>query len=272
MAVTFFALILTFNLIFYRFISDITNQPTALLAVVITSTMPLTIGLSRYFLVEYGLMILATLWVYWQIKSDHFRDGRFNIPMGIVLGLGMLMKVIFPLYIIGPILGGLVFVIVETKFDKQNLFRLFRNGVIVLVIGVAIMSTWYVPSIKQVLAFAYNSGFGQRAQNYSLGNPLAFPALISYWTSVINIGTSAYYFFIFVLLLIIQGIVYLFMGKQSVSKPANESKTSTWIMLLWFLVPLFFFMIGINKDVRFLLPAPSSNWFLHRQADDASFL
>jgi hypothetical protein len=133
------------------------------------------------------------------------------------------------------------------------------------VIGIAIMSTWYVPSIKQVLAFAYDSGFGQRAQYYSLGNPLAIPALISYWTLVINIGTSAYYFFIFVLLLLIQGIVYLFMRKQSVSRPASGSKTTTWIMLLWFFVPLFFLMIGINKDGRFLLPAlPPIGFFIAR--------
>jgi hypothetical protein len=255
LTVTFFALIVAFNLIFYRFISDIADQPTALLAVIITSTMPLTIGLSRYFLVEYGLMLLATLWVYWQIKSDYFRDGGFNIPMGIVLGLGMLMKVIFPLYIIGPILGGLVIMLAEGRFDKQKGLQIFRNGIIILLIGIAMMSTWYIPSIKQVLAFAYNSGFGQGAQNYSLGNPLTIQVLMSYWTSVINIGVSAYYFFILVLLLFIWGIMYLFARKQSVSNPANGLKTSTWIMLLWFFVPLLFFTIGINKDVRFLLPA-----------------
>jgi hypothetical protein len=257
LAVTFLILILTFNLILYRFVTYLTDQATAFLAVVITSTMPLTIGLSRYFLVEYGLMSLTTLWVYWQIKSGHFRDSRFNIRMGVILGLGTLMKVIFPLYIIGPILGGFISVLITTKLEKQTLFKVVRNGVIILLIGIVIMGTWYFPNIKQVLAFATDSGFGQRAQNYSLGNPLVIPAIIAYWTSVINIGISAYYFFIFILLLIIQGIVYLFRGKQSGFALTDGSKTSTWIMLLWFVVPLFFFTIGVNKDVRFLLPAIS---------------
>jgi len=263
--ITFFALILAFNLVFYRFVSEIADMPTALLAVIITSTMPLTIGLSRYFLVEYGLMILLTLWVYLQIKSNHFREGRFNIWMGIVLGFGMLMKVIFPIYIIGPIILGLGSVIVETKFDRQKLVRVFLNGLVVLMAGVAVMSTWYIPSIKQVLAFGYDAGFGPGAQNYSLGNPFDIQVLMSYWVSVINIGTSTYYFFTLVFLSLVQGIAYLFYRKQSVSRLTERSKVSTWIMLSWFLVPFIFFSVGVNKDVRFLLPAlPPIGFFIAR--------
>jgi 4-amino-4-deoxy-L-arabinose transferase-like glycosyltransferase len=255
LAATFFALIVAFNLIFYRFVSEIADKPTALLAVVITSTMPLTIGLSRYFLVEYGLTILVTLWVYLQIKSNHFREGRYNVWMGIVLGLGMLMKVTFPIYIIGPILWGLASVLVETKFDKEKLINVFRNGLVVLLIGILLMSTWYLPNMKQVLTFAFNAGFGRASQDYSMGNPFDARVLLNYWVGVINIGTSAYYFFILAFLSLAQGIVFGLYKKRFTYQVIDRTKTSIWMMLSWFLVPFTILSFGVNKDIRFLLPA-----------------
>jgi hypothetical protein len=252
-AITFLLLILTFNLIFYRVVSEIWDKPTALLAVVITSTMPLTVGLSRYFLVEYGLMILITLWVYLQIKSNHFREARHNILMGIILGLGMLMKVSFPLYIIGSILWGLAFVFAEIRFDKK-IVNVFRNGLIILLVGIVLMSTWYVPNIKQVWAFASNAGFGRAAEDYSLGNPFDIRVLLNYWLAVINVGTSAYYFFILVFLCVVQGITYVVHKKRSTFRWVDSLKTPSWIMLSWFFVPFLVFSFGVNKDVRFLLP------------------
>jgi hypothetical protein len=261
LAATFFELILAFNLIFYRLVSEIADRQTALLAVVITSTMPLTIGLSRYFLVEYGLMILVTLWVYLQIKCNHFREGRYNIWMGIVLGLGMLMKVTFPLYIIGPIIWGLTSVLAEPKFDKEKFIILFRNNLIVLLVGIMVMGTWYIPNIKQILTFAIGAGFGGPAQYYSIGNPFEVRVLLNYWLGVINGGISAYYFFILTFLSIIKGIRYIF-EKRSTSILITESKTSIWTVFFWFLVPFIVFSFGVNKDVRFLLPALPAMGFI----------
>jgi 4-amino-4-deoxy-L-arabinose transferase-like glycosyltransferase len=255
LVITFFALILVFNLIFFRFISEITDKPTALLAVVITSTMPLAVGLSRYFAVEYGLMILVTLWVYLQIKSNHFREARYNIWLGVVLGLGMLMKITFPVYVIGAILWGLRSAIAETKLDKRKLVNVFRNGMIVLVVGIGLMGTWYIPNIKPVLSFAFNAGFGGPAQNYSMGNPFDIRVLWSYWVGVINIGISAYYFFVFGLLSLVQGILYVSSKEQSASGLVDSPKIPIGIMLAWFLVPFIIFSFGVNKETRYLLPA-----------------
>jgi hypothetical protein len=253
--VTLLSLILAFHLIFYRFISEITDRPTALWSVVVTSTMPLAAGLSRHFLVEYSLMILVTLWVYLQIKSNHFSEARHNNWMGIVLGLGMLMKISFPLYIIGPILSGLVLVLIDIKFDRGRLFKLLRNGLTVLVMGIILMGTWYLPNLKGVLTFALNAGFGGPAQDYSMGNPFDVQVLLNYWMGVINIGISAYHFFILGFLSIVQGAVYLVDKKRSAFHSAGKLKAPIWIMLSWFLVPFIVFSFGVNKDIRFLLPA-----------------
>jgi 4-amino-4-deoxy-L-arabinose transferase-like glycosyltransferase len=254
-AATFFALILAFNLMFYRLISETEDKPTALLAVVITSTMPLVYGLSRYFVVEYGLMVLGTSWIYLQIKSNHFREGHYNIWMGLVLGLGMLMKISFPLYVIGPIVWGLGSTLIETRWEKEKLVNVLCNGLIVLLVGAAIMGTWYFPNIKPVLNFAVNAGFGRAAQDYSLGNPFDVHVLMNYWVGAINIGTSAYYFFILVFLSVAQGIAHVFHKKQSASQVVAGRKTPIGIMLAWFLVPFIVFSFSVNKDTRYLMPA-----------------
>jgi hypothetical protein len=255
LAATFFVLILVFNLIFFRFVSEIADKPTALLTVIITSTMPLAIGLSRYFAVEYGLMILVTLWVYLQIKSKHFRESRYNIWLGVVLGLGMLMKITFPVYVIGAILWGLMSAIGETNFDKRKLVNIVLNGVMVLVVGIGLMGTWYIPNLEPVLTFAFNAGFGGPAQNYSMGNPFDIRVLLSYWVGAINIGISAYYFFVFGLLSIAQGFLYVSSKEQSASGLVDTPKVPIGIMLAWFLVPFMIFSLGVNKETRYLLPA-----------------
>ena len=92
------------NFYFYKLGALVSKKRDALVGVFILNLFPLIFGLSREFLVEYGLMTLVVVWVYYFLKSDCFENRKYSLVLGICTGLGMLMKVSFPLYIIAPML------------------------------------------------------------------------------------------------------------------------------------------------------------------------
>ena len=255
--VTYMLLILIFALIFYCFVSRLAHDAwTGFLAVAITITMPLTVGLSRVFLVEYGLMILVVLWMYFQVRMDNFRDRRFSIPLGIVLGLGMLMKITFPIYIFGPAIWGLITVVSAGNINKKKIVNLLLNCLIILLTGLLVMSPWYIRNINAVISFGLNSGFGSASKNYSMGNIFAVTTLLKYWLSFINTVITFYYFVVLLCFLMIQVIRYFIQGKQDRTQDASGIRGANMqMMIIWFFVPFIIFSFGINKDLRFLLPA-----------------
>jgi hypothetical protein len=251
---TYFLLIIGFSWVYYKLVAKVADSWTALLATVISSTMPLTVGLSRIFYVEYCLMILTIIWVFLQIKSDNFRDGRYSVPLGIVLGLGMLMKVTFPVYIIGPIFVGLIS-IPKIEKSKKQLLNILGHCFIVLLLGIAVMSIWYINNIISVLSNAFNAGFGNASNNYSLGSVFDVRTLLNYWINVINNGISFYYFVILVVFLLVEVIKHIIHIKKQAAPMVNTTeRTRLLIIGSWFLIPFIIFSLGVNKDIRFLLP------------------
>ena len=255
---TFLALILMFMLIFYRLASKLTNSFTAVIAVIVTSTMPLTIGLSRYFLTEFGLMILTIMWVYVQLQSENFSKRIYIIPLGVILGLGMLMKVTFPVYISGPILWGLATLAWGGHAGKK-LLSILANSFCVLGIGLLIASAWYLPNLYWITRTIFDVSYGKYTNIYSMGEVFEIQTLLRYWQHVINGGISSYYFFAFLLLFGFKVIKFIKLRKWNISDTAiNESETpkgSLSMLLTWFFIPFIIFSFAGTKDIRFLLPA-----------------
>jgi hypothetical protein len=255
---TFLILILIFMIIFYRLASKLTNPSVAVVAVVVTSTMPLTIGLSRYFVTEFSLMILTITWIYMQLQSGSFLKRAYIIPLGIILGLGMLMKVTFPIYISGPILWGFVSAICD-GWSKKNFLNILANSLCILAVGLLISSTWYLPNLYWITHTAFDVGYGSYAKIYSMGEIFNMRTLFTYWQAVINGGISSYYFL--VLLLLFGFKMIEFVKRQNLSRPnlvideGGTPKANLSMLLIWFFVPFIIFSFSITKDIRFLLPA-----------------
>jgi hypothetical protein len=259
---TFLLQIIIFSLIFHSLVLRQTDAWTAFLAAAITLTMPLTAGLSRIFYVEYVLMILVTLWVFLQSESNNFLRWKHSLLLGIVLGLGMLTKVTFPVYILGPVLWGLFSFLRAEKVTGQRLTRLALNGLVILLIGTLIMSSWYFENLKTVLGYAASSSFGSISNDYSLGNVLNIQTFLRYWTLVINLGISFYYFILLIIFSVIYGIKHLTGRGRKHPNSTITNNTTIPFFFLWFIVPFLIFSFGANKDFRFLLPTFPALGFL----------
>jgi len=220
----------------------------SLLTVVIMGTFPVTLVLQRHYLVEYGLTCFVLLWMYLLTKSDLLRRRRICVLMGGVLGLGLLMKILFPMYVALPTL--IVLIAGLRAEGRAGVRALVVNVVLLLLVGLGIASVWYVPNLYPVMQFALSTSFGAIAQDYALGDPWALSTIGAYWRDeFVNDGVSGYY----ALLLAVLGLAAI----VETARRHAWSRPGLWQVVLtsWFIVPALVLVVSTNKSVRFLFPA-----------------
>jgi len=231
---------------FYKFGALISKKREALLGVFILNLFPLIFGLSRTFLVEYGLITLVVVWLYYFLKSNCFESRNYSLILGFITGLGMLMKVTFPVYIIGPML----FLCIRKVIKLKNLPGVhIKNALITLIIGMLLAGTWYFKNFVYIVNYAYTSGYGKIAENYQIGNIFSLKTIIEYWLWIINYGISTYMFLLIICLIAMWIIASL--SKRSLFELEKEY---WYFLVIWFVVPFIVFTFGVNKDHRYIAP------------------
>lgn len=243
-----FVFLLVLSYFLFRLVEVISNKRIAFLTVLITQTMPLFIGLNRQFLVEYGLVTLVIMYLYFLIKSDYFQNKKYNILIGVLLGLGLLMKVIFPLYVLFPSLWT---VYLRKKNDKHIFEKFFIFQVLkILLIGFFVCAIWYVPNIKSVISFALLVSIGDVAANYGSTDVFSWQVISSYWKTLIEFCLSSYYFKAFIVFVLVGvGSFIFYRKKERIIKNGYKA-----FLILWFLIPFAIFTFGVNKDSRYIIP------------------
>jgi len=235
-------LLIVVSFITYSFtkLLDKNNNISALFAVVIVNTMPLAHEYIRMFRVEYALSGFSLIWVYYLVKSESFTNKSYVVQLGIWLGLGLLMKSIFPLYIIGAI-GFVLFHLLRLanlNKIKEAIKQLFFIGII----GLLIANTWYAFNLKPMLGYALKASFGNVSHWYDVGGSNIFQTLYLFISQIINHGISIFYSLIFVLCLVVSLVrkVNIFKGKG--------------FLLTWILFSIAILFISPNKGIQFTLP------------------
>ena len=203
-------LVLT-NLYLFLLTRHLFSPSAGLAAVVFYQTMPLAYGLSRNFMAEYGLATLVIIFLYYLVAHDQ------PFLLGLLLGLGLLLKILFPAFIAGPLLLHLY---------RQ---RSWRSLPLLLLPALLLAATWYAYNWRSLLDFAFQSAYGAIAPDYSAGG-------LGAWLLLgINQGTSFYYAVLF-----IPALLYLRCHRP--------------VLAAWLLPPLLALGLGRNQLIRFLLP------------------
>jgi 4-amino-4-deoxy-L-arabinose transferase-like glycosyltransferase len=216
-----FIYLLSFYL--YKLVLKVSDGLSALLAVAVFNTMPLVFGMSRRFMAEYGLCALVAALVFYLLESDSFREKRWNYAVGIVLGLGMLMKISFFIYVAGPVLFSLY------KRRKDLDWSLIIELLKMMAIALAIAATWYSFNLFKAIDFAFSASFGITAASYS------YP-FIEYLRNLVLGGTSIFYFAAFA--------ISVFLLKKS----------NAAFLLSWLIIPVIILLAATTRDIRFMMP------------------
>ena len=230
-------LIVLLNIFLFLLFKEVADRRTALLGVVLTATMPVIFGLSREFLVEYGLTAIVVMWIYFLITSDHFRKN--NLALGFLAGLGLLMKANFPLYIFAP--AAIVFV-QRLRIDGLRTWkRLLTDVGTILITGMLLAGIWYFHNGLSVIKFGLSTGYGTWAGNYTQG-------LLQYWKGLVATGISPY---LCLCLVLFAGLLFALKPRKTIKGAASENNL---VIASWLVVPFLILSASTAKDVRYLAP------------------
>ena len=208
------------------------GEVAGLMAVVSLWLMPVIYGLSRVYLVECWLMTLTCL-TYWQLLEAKEAGKNHGIRLGLLLGLGMLVKPVFPLYVLGgAIVGWRVLV---------------REWLYVFGVGLLVAMSWYVFNFEGMFGHVMSASWGYLSQDY--GQParvMSLSTLRDYekiireglsWRTVVGGG--------------VLGIVSLMRGRLKDLRWSWKE----WYWSLWFIIPFVTCLFVYNRDVRFMSPS-----------------
>lgn len=195
------------------------------LAGALAALLPLAYGLSRVFMVETLVSALLAFWA-WRCAAARPEDRAEGVRLGILLGLGLLAKVTFPL-----LAFGLVWPARE---------RLKPHVKTALLIGGCIAATWYAANLPYVLGFAWSAGFGDLARDYSTGSGLT--ARLDWAVSLMRNGLSWP---------LAAAMAAVGLGALRTDREFFDTGTRA---ALWGLAPLLVFAAGVNPEPRLAAP------------------
>lgn len=233
---------------------------TGLLAAFLTATTPIVFGLAHDFYVEFLLTTLVALTVLLLLKTDGFTRRGMSMALGVVIGLGMLTKIIFPLYVAGPCLvlgvAALVSVMRARRHGKSVVGSLARVAVNICasgVLAVAVPFFWYRPNLAPSLVYAKWASNGAGGEVYGPANPLSPFEIGKFLVNATSIDLS----WLYVLVPLI-ALTSLFVAKVRASQgnivwPAAALKIA--VLGSWFVIPTLYVTLSRDQDVRFLAPA-----------------
>jgi 4-amino-4-deoxy-L-arabinose transferase-like glycosyltransferase len=80
------------------------SREAGLLAALLISFFPIVHGLSRSFLNDFPLTAMVALSIFLMLKTENFTNKRNSIFFGVSMGLGVMTKDIYPVFLIGPLI------------------------------------------------------------------------------------------------------------------------------------------------------------------------
>jgi hypothetical protein len=190
----------------------------------LAALLPLAYGLSRLFFVETLLSCLLGFFA-WRCAATK-RSGRADgLQLGVLLGLGLLAKVTFPLLAAG--------------FVWPARERLKPHAKTALCVGAVIAATWYLENAPYVLGFAWSAGFGRVARDYAGAGGLG--ARVDWLRAILRDGLSWP-------LAAAAAAVSACAARGGVRLDAG-ARTA-----LWGLAPLLVYAAGVNHEIRMIAP------------------
>ncbi len=233
----------------YRVGETVSGRGCGLMSVFMLNTFPLLMGMSREFLVEYGLTVSVIAWIYYLLRLDEWNRRRDAYALGIILGLGMLMKFSFFVYVAAPT----IFIAAHRIYDRRSLREDWkRHCAAIAIIGTMIAGPWYFRNMSGIVHFIHFAGYSDLAKNWSMGDVFSIGTILKYWTHLINYGISFYYFLLLLLAVLLDCVRLARHDNQPVLR--KEERENIYILLSWVAVPLLILTFAVNKDYRYVAP------------------
>ncbi|GEM_PF-2247457 len=210
------------------------SRKVAILAILCTAFYPAIFVYSRIFNPDFAMTAFVCLAAALLLTTNNFKERRASIILGFVLGLGMLVKWTFAVYICGPLLA--VFLCQRKRQLANFSFSYF--------IGAGIASLWYIPNcimfFKRIKMYCWDTVHCRTAigPKFIPDSLFGLDKFFKYFMLLFNEGMALFFILIFIYAL----VFYLFKNKTRI------------FLLSWAILPYCVLSLSYQKEIRFLLP------------------
>ena len=217
----------------YGIASAFGGRKAGLLAAFVISMYPIIYGLTRHYLLEVPLVSMVTLAVWLLIRTEDFERRGVTVECGLSLGLGMLTKWTFVVFVGGP------FLVVAVRALRARSRRRLLNLALALILAAVVAAPWYLNNLTTMpflarLAVAYGRAEGD-------------PAVGSQ-------GSWLFYLFSFVNDQVLLPFALLFVVGLIVLVRRRGYDYAILLLLCWTVLSYAAFSNFPQKDTRFTMP------------------
>jgi 4-amino-4-deoxy-L-arabinose transferase-like glycosyltransferase len=209
------------------------GQETGLLAAFVVSMYPILYGLARHYLLDFPLVAMVTLSIWLLIRAERFENRGASIAYGLSLGLGLLTKWTFAVFIVGPFLMA----IVRALSGRSR--RRLTNIALALAVGAAVAAPWYLWNLSSLLeVLDMQSVWGS-----SEGDPVA--GSVESWVYYLQAFVNDQVLLPFAAFLVLGFAASMARGKRQYGPV---------LLVCWIVLPYLVLSNLVNKDPRFTMP------------------
>lgn len=244
-------------LVVYGLGARLASPWVGLLAAFFVSTYPGIYGLSRLFYLDFFNTALVAAALYLIVRTTSFSRIGPSVALGAVIGLGLLCRAFFPVFVIAPLV---VCVYSARKESRSGMWTgedhglSFRaNAGLVLLLSAAVAGPWYLVNLVPLARRSLSAAFGAEAVGYGPSEPLSPRAILSYLIIFIDVHTTLFGMILFLLataLLLVKRPVLL---SQVFVRNAKTSH-GVYFLLSSVLPPLMVFSVLPSQDPKNIAP------------------
>ncbi len=209
----------------YLLAKELYSERAGLLSAFILSGLPIIFGHSRTCMSDLLLAGWVTFSILLMIQAEAFISLKFVIPLGMVIGLGLLTRINYPLYVLGP------FIYTVVKSASKNR-KTYINLVLIILIAFSICLLWYLPNAFKTLDEYIKIGQFRLVYRIKIDYMLARDTLSIDWLG-----------FVCVILF------FLALLRQNRLRQPRMS-----LFLVWIAIPYFILLFMEFKNPRFIIP------------------
>lgn len=151
-----------------------------LFAAFLVGTYPGVYALARVFMLDFCNATLVAVALYLLLRTEIFAYTRASLLLGVTIGLGMLCRAFFPIFLVGPVVVTLYGMWRVTRQSGDAQVHRLRNMGLTLLVALGVTASWYAYNLVPVIKRSLSAAYGAEAFGYGPTNPFTWIALCNY--------------------------------------------------------------------------------------------
>ncbi|MCK4802396.1 hypothetical protein KAS33_01865, partial [bacterium] len=186
--------------------------------------------------------------IYLLLKCDGFRSLKYSILLGLSLGLGMLVKQSYPIFIVVPFIcivwksNLMAFTDRAKTGNPDSIAKVLLNLIYCLLVASALTLPWHISNFRHTLHILSYHNSAEFIAKHGLHYTWDIKKFLTYYPIIM----TKYCISVFFAFLFLCSSIFFF----RTPKFGDIKRVFIWLIVF----PLIFFTFSLGKNIRFLVP------------------